>query len=386
MAETDDPTTRIPDGTTADYLDGLRSALADLPPGEVEEIVEDARGHLAELAAELGEGYDRDAVHERLGTPAAYAAELRAAAGFGTAPERSPAHRGRWPARFAVTALVVGVLIAVVGGLVVPSGVLGLIVGLVVALIGLLPVLGDGPRLPSVAALGSVSALNRGLRPGPEGAGSAPGPAGRGGRIDVPVLLAGLQPGWWVLRAVLAGGTLAYLFAGQGPTALVTGAVLGLVAIPLSFALGARTRADRRLLWAVVPLNAFAAGVLLGAVHSLASPPWDGGQASWVQPGLLRDGEPVTDVRPFDAQGNPLSGVYLFDQEGRPLAVQDIGCIPAERPGGGVPAAEPGPYPRGDRTPDPVTGECVTTPPEPLIVTIPGGATAPPAPEPGPTG
>ncbi|BBG00646.1 MULTISPECIES: HAAS signaling domain-containing protein [Pseudonocardia] len=377
MAETDDPTILIQDTTTAEYLAGLRSALTDLPDGEVEEIVEDARGHLAELAAELGDGYDRAAVHQRLGTPEAYAAELRAAAGFGAVPE-TPVQRGRGSVRFAVVALVVGALLAGTGGLVVPSGVLGLALGLLVALIGLLAVLRDGPRQSPAAALPSVAALNRGLRTGPDEADASP----RGGRVDVPALLAGLQPGWWVLRALIAGGTVAFLFTGQGMTALVVGTLLGLLALPLSFALGARTRADRRLLWIVVPVNAFVAGALVGALYALATPPWGGYQESSAMPGLLLDGETVTDVRPFDAQGRPLSEVYLFDQDGRPLSVQDIGCTPADGSGFDTPA-EPVPYPRGDRTPDPATGECVTTAPEPMIVTVPDGASASaqPAPE-----
>jgi hypothetical protein len=59
------------------YLSGVRGALADLPPGTREELLEDLAEHLAEVAAE-GEG----SLVARLGEPAAYAAELRAAAGI----------------------------------------------------------------------------------------------------------------------------------------------------------------------------------------------------------------------------------------------------------------------------------------------------------------
>ncbi|MEU4790228.1 hypothetical protein AB0F95_11025 [Micromonospora tulbaghiae] len=69
-----------------DYVDRVRAALADLPPGVRDELTEDLPEHLAEVAAE-GEG----ALVDRLGTPEAYAAELRAAAG---------AEEGRRPARF----------------------------------------------------------------------------------------------------------------------------------------------------------------------------------------------------------------------------------------------------------------------------------------------
>ncbi|WP_433495030.1 HAAS signaling domain-containing protein [Micromonospora sp. CA-248089] len=69
-----------------DYADRVRAALVDLPPGVRDELTEDLPEHLAEVAAE-GEG----ALVDRLGTPEAYAAELRAAAGAG---------EGRRPARF----------------------------------------------------------------------------------------------------------------------------------------------------------------------------------------------------------------------------------------------------------------------------------------------
>jgi hypothetical protein len=60
----------------ADYVAQVRTALADLPAAARDELLEDLPEHLAEVAAE-GEG----SLAERLGPPAAYAAELRAAAG-----------------------------------------------------------------------------------------------------------------------------------------------------------------------------------------------------------------------------------------------------------------------------------------------------------------
>ncbi|WFE38474.1 hypothetical protein [Micromonospora sp. WMMD998] len=69
-----------------DYVDRVRAALADLPPTLRDELTEDLPEHLAEVAAE-----GDDALVDRLGTPEAYAAELRAAAGAG---------EGQRPARF----------------------------------------------------------------------------------------------------------------------------------------------------------------------------------------------------------------------------------------------------------------------------------------------
>ncbi|RAO26753.1 Glycoprotein gp100 [Micromonospora saelicesensis] len=59
-----------------DYVARVRTALADLPPGQRDELTEDLADHLTEVAAEA-EG----TLVERLGEPETYAAELRAAAG-----------------------------------------------------------------------------------------------------------------------------------------------------------------------------------------------------------------------------------------------------------------------------------------------------------------
>ncbi len=43
-------------------------------------------------------------------------------------------------------------------------------------------------------------------------------------------------------------------------------------------------------------------------------------EQSWA-PGLVVDGDPVSNVFPYDAEGNPLTGVQLFDEDGDPLSV-----------------------------------------------------------------
>jgi hypothetical protein len=65
------------------YLDGVRAALADLPDDVRDELLEDLPAHLAEVASE-----DPDTLDARLGAPADYAAELRAAAGLRPGPGR----------------------------------------------------------------------------------------------------------------------------------------------------------------------------------------------------------------------------------------------------------------------------------------------------------
>lgn len=69
------------------YAREVRGALADLPESEVTELGEDLDGHLAEIEAELGESAEYEGFVARLGPPAAYAAELRQAAGL---PPRAP--------------------------------------------------------------------------------------------------------------------------------------------------------------------------------------------------------------------------------------------------------------------------------------------------------
>lgn len=380
MGTSTDETVRVEDPVTAEYLAGLRAALGDLPSSELEEIVEDARGHLADLAGELGEGYDRAAVHERLGAPDGYAAELRAAAGFPAPPTGSPQRRFPWAAWFAVLALVLATLLAGMSGLVGPSAAGLTAFALVIAGIGVLPVLGHGPRLASVAALGTVVRLRDRMyrraadsAAAPSGGAGAPDGASRGPGLVA--FVAGLQPGWWVLRAIAAAGLgVVMLGIGDGAAGVLAGVLLAVVAVPLSVALAHRSRTDRRWIWLVVPLNAFAAGLLIAAAATLAEP--ERSSTGSTPTGLAQDGDRVTDVRPFDAKGRPLSGVYLFDQDGQPLTVHDFGCVDEDDQSSSL-EDEPGPYPRGTRTADPVTGRCVTTPPSPMVVTIPGATPTP---------
>ncbi len=77
----------------ARYVDEVRAALSDLPEAAREELLEELPDHLAEVAAE-GEG----TLEQRLGPPAAYAAELRATAevaAAGRSPSGNTAARRR---------------------------------------------------------------------------------------------------------------------------------------------------------------------------------------------------------------------------------------------------------------------------------------------------
>jgi uncharacterized membrane protein len=73
----------------ARYAAAVRSALADLPASEREDLLEDLEDHLAEVATESD-----IPLTQRLGSPDEYAAELRAAYGArtGERPRRRPFH------------------------------------------------------------------------------------------------------------------------------------------------------------------------------------------------------------------------------------------------------------------------------------------------------
>lgn len=128
-----------------------------------------------------------------------------------------------------------------------------------------------------------------------------------------------LQPGWWVLRGVLAA-LLPTLLLGLGVAYVL---LLGIVAVPLSVWLGRRGRADRRLRWAGIAASAVAVAaglVLLGSVGQAGLDPAPGVE---YLPGPDYGGlGGVTNIYPYSADGKPLTDVLLYDQDGRPVAVR----------------------------------------------------------------
>jgi hypothetical protein len=92
-------TTTTLDPEVVRYLDAVRAHLADLPVDERDELLEDLEAHLVEVAAESDEP-----LADRLGPPDAYAADLRASAGYPPAGATLDLHprvaraRRRWDA------------------------------------------------------------------------------------------------------------------------------------------------------------------------------------------------------------------------------------------------------------------------------------------------
>jgi len=240
-----------------DYLSAVEHELADLPAEDRSALLEDLALHLEALA---GEDDDRP-VAVRLGPPAGYAAELRAAAGLPARPG-APATAG----------------------------------------------VGVRERLARVRALPvarEVRRLLRELRPAWWVLRGyllvlVPCLVERDGVSDVPV------------PAPLGSHVVGLL--------LVVAAVVGSVALgrrKLSRAVGVLVAAGG------VALVLFSFVVVEGAWSTVttAAPMGQSPEAAVGEYPLLSRYGPVTDVLPYASDGTPLEGVLLYDQDGRPLQV-----------------------------------------------------------------
>jgi hypothetical protein len=247
-----------------DYLAAVEHDLADLPVDDRSALLEDLALHLEALAAED----DDRPVAVRLGAPAAYAADLRAAAGL---PARggsgAPGLRTRWDALL------------------------------------------ESPvyrrAVPAVRGAGRLLADLR--------------PAWWVLRGYLVVLVPCLLGYDYVEDVPVPAPMHSHLLGVLLVLAAVTGSVLlGRRKVPQ--ALGVTIAAAGVLL--VLASAAVAVGVyddLRGKVYAEA---WAPGPEvpSETHPLLSRYG-PVTDVLPYAADGTPLKGVLLYDQDGRPLHV-----------------------------------------------------------------
>ncbi|WP_329050601.1 hypothetical protein OG738_01645 [Amycolatopsis sp. NBC_01488] len=317
------------------YLARVRTALADLPASEIEEILEDVRPHLAELEAELGESARVEALIERLGTPESYAAELRASGGYPPQAEgatqvlATTANPSLAKPRIALWGLVlcaVALALFAFGSAVTlkPDVLLGAALFLPVFLVSLLLLLRGG--IEPVLALPEVAWLRQALAKGrkQEDSGKALS------------YLASLKPAWWIVCAVVlvAFGLLLMLRSRSAVLLLPFLLVAGGAAVWA----GPRLRGDRRLLWVAVPISAFVIGGILGgfgaAVDLIST------RNSYPTPArtyfptsdqygnaeLSYGSHEIENVYAFDADGKPLTEVYLYDEEGRPLTLTRYGC------------------------------------------------------------
>ena len=250
-------TTAMHTGTeVADYIAAVRTHLGDLPADEREEVLDDLEAHLTEVAAESG-----TSLAQQLGSPDAYAAELRASAGYEPVdpePTDGLSIIGRLDRRWTVIRQHQWVR----------------------------PVLEFLPELRSgwwvVRGAGAV-----------------------------------------VLWAIVVDGDgvdlpIPSTFGGHLPTL-----ALMVAAVVVSVRLGRRAANGRRRKIAVLANVAIGAALVVALLTTHpggyrveyidnGQPPFEGYLQS-------ADGRPIFNVYPFAADGTPLAGVLLYDQDGIPL-------------------------------------------------------------------
>lgn len=233
---TSDPTV----GDAGTYVAELRQALADLPPDEVDAIIDDITPQLTDAAAA-----------DELGTPTELAAELRAAAGF-------PIGRTRrtLAARTALWTLVVATGTAAYGGFISHQ------------------LLSNDARYSMpVIAIALVASWFLVARFGRDVAAVAELPEVRATRelligATSPRVLEALrlvELGWLLARSpLILIGTL--LLAVQFGWASAMPLVFAVAVAVVATAAGYRSLTDRRWLWLSVPAGAWALGTFLRVV------------------------------------------------------------------------------------------------------------------------
>ncbi|MGY1843919.1 HAAS signaling domain-containing protein [Modestobacter sp. SYSU DS0875] len=256
--------TRDPARQAQNYLVAVECELSDLPPEERGDLLEDLEQHLASLVEED----DDRPLDVRLGSPVAYAAELRAAAGLPPRGGAQPppdriAELRRWLARAQAH-----------------------------------PLAGEVRRL--LLELRPAWWVLRGYL-----------------LIAVPCALAG---DWdFPFPAPLGSEALGVLLV---PAAIAGSVRLGRRELPT------RLRVPVVAGGALLAVVAFAAvvdaspgsSVDYGYASDYGYPAPVVEQAVGQYPLVSRYG-PITDVLPYAADGTPLEGVLLYDQDGRPLEV-----------------------------------------------------------------
>jgi len=251
------------------YLYAVRAALRDLPESTRDELLEDLPEHLAEVLAEAG-----GTLLERLGPPEAYAAELRASAGFvGGFPDPPPPSR---------------------------------LVALRSALLGWLRV-ADGKAGPML------------------------------GYERASEFLLLLRPAWWVLRGYLLAMVLAWMLDDSGQpmgllpriggsevvaVLLIAGAVLG------SIWLGRRSfrSAGQWPRWALYAGSTVLVLVAIGGFFNADSSTRND---NYSDANYTYDGNPfsnVQDVFVYDQQGRLVTGAQIFDQDGTQIVLGNPYC------------------------------------------------------------
>ncbi|ALG09418.1 DUF1700 domain-containing protein [Kibdelosporangium phytohabitans] len=317
------------------YLARVRTSLEDLPAGEVEEILDDVRPHLAELEAETGPGARVDDLIERLGTPESYAAELRASGDYPAVAEAGVTTAAK---RVRVSGIVQpriafwGLVLSAAG-----AGVVAFLAGTTLDADVLLAL-----ALPAPVFLLSLMLL---LRAGVERVAALPEAKWLAGTLDqarenantarTMRFLATLKPAWWVACALVLVAFGLLLMARHRQAVLLLPLLIG-VGVAAVWA-GPRVHGDRRLLWMVVPVSAFVVGGLFGGFGATVDlignrTPYQAATSSYPTADsygnqeLRYGGTGVDNIYAFDAEGKPLTEVYLYDEKGQPITLTRYGC------------------------------------------------------------
>ncbi|AUS78036.1 hypothetical protein C1701_06215 [Actinoalloteichus sp. AHMU CJ021] len=224
--------------------------------------------------------------------------------------------RGPSPASLALLSGALATLVFVGAGVAGPTEpeLMGVLTA-VGALLGALPVRWLARQEPEVPSARDTPAARRGALLLAAAASSSFSP--------VAAFAVRLQPGWWLIRAVLLGWAGAVLTGSGVLGVLVATALL----LPLSVVLGERSKRDRRLCWVAAPLNGLAVGLFCGllavAVNPSPSTPIQHAShqqsAGWVLP-------ESGNILPFDRNGELLDEVYLFDGSGNPIELAREYC------------------------------------------------------------
>jgi hypothetical protein len=317
-----------------DFVAAVGEHFADLPDAEREELLGDLEQHLTELAAEAP-----DVLETELGDPAAYAAELRAGAGLSEGGRKRP---GRI-ARLTTT---------------------------------------TRDRVRAVVDHARMTPLHE--------------------------FLPMLRPAWWIVRAwslivVLAllvdGGTQLWARHILVPGRNMLGLAALVAAVAFSVRAGMAGNDDGRVWRTVNRLAAFAVAVIVWIALTAAPV-----ETAYVETysdagapyGLLThpDGEGITNLYVYDAEGTLLQDVFVYDGGGRPVEIgpetDDWYGIRSEPRSDAAGRVIGNLYPIVQYVEDGEGGLVLREPPQVDIPRLPNGAasvstTLPPAPQEPPT-
>lgn len=287
----------------ASYAAEVRAALAHLPDAERESLLEDLESHLAEVASESDVSLE-----ERLGKPAAYAAELKSAYGAGgdalKAKQRKLFRNRLW----ALTKQVSGTQVYR-------------------ELRALLPELRPGwwvlRAYLVVLVLAFMFRDGANLRP-------IPNPFSSSGLLQILATLVAI-----VISVRLGRRGMPVNRARRGAVMAVNAAI-ALVALPVLISMGTGSTY---------------------VYYGDSSDPYSSAAAAGYYPG-------VTNIYPYSKDGKPLQDVLLYDQDGRPLVPFQDGVV-SDVPVGadGLPIPNSYPLSQRDLKGDPIVPPRVALPP-----------------------